>query len=377
MADVSQPGDNCMTKNKSKKVTMQDVAAYAGVSYQTVSRVLNNTCNVSDATREKIKKAIAELKYVPNMLAQQLSKPDFKIVGLINVATNLSAPGAVACSLRTNALQHGYHFMMILLDSPDVDKLSQALDEMRAQLIHKIVINIPLNTDDASSLKERNSDLELLFLDVDPFCTVFNVTFNPHDGTRASIEHLRSLGHKRVLLLAGPEGIISSDLRLKSWKDGLSLNELECAGVLHGDWSARSGCDAVLNFINAGKTDFTAMLVANDQMALGVISALNRSGIKVPGDVSVIGYDDTDDSAFYLPPLTTVILDRELQCKVAIDKLLSEDESDKISAVLPSKFVARKSCAQRSTQKHDLSDIAAELRNLARQLENDKTLLNP
>ena len=101
---------------KSKKITMHDVAERAGVSYQTVSRVLNNSCNVSQATREKIEKAIADLKYVPNLLAQQLSKHERMLIGLINVTYNLSAPGDVVNRVRYYALRHNYELLITLIE---------------------------------------------------------------------------------------------------------------------------------------------------------------------------------------------------------------------------------------------------------------------
>ena len=199
-----------------KKVTMQDVAKKAGVSYQTVSRVLNNSCNVSPSTKEKIEQAIADLKYVPNLLAQELAKKERKVLGIISTAVLSQASVDVAASVRRYAMNSGYSVDFSLLDNHNYDGIQEVLLEMRSRLITKVIINVPVDSADAIKLTADNTDITILFVDVDPYCPVLNVTFNPSDGTLFSVSHLRQLGHQKIALLAGPEGLASSDSRLKS-----------------------------------------------------------------------------------------------------------------------------------------------------------------
>lgn len=357
-------------EDKNKKVTMQDVALKAGVSYQTVSRVLNNSCNVSAATKEKIENAIAELKYVPNLLAQQLAKKERNVIGIINTSILSQASADVASLVRKYALEADYQIAFTLASDHDFSNVQDAVNELKSQLVTKIIINLPIDSNDAIELTKANSDLTILFVDVDPFCPVFNVTFNPADGTLFSVSHLRDLGHQKVALLAGPEGISSSESRLKCWREGLRINNLQEVCFERGDWTAQSGYLATIKMLR-DHHDFTAILVANDQMALGAISALTQNNLLVPEDVSVVGYDDYQDSAFYLPPLTSVHLDRDLQCRLAVSKLTNQNEP-MASSVLPTTLITRKSTARIDVKRADIQSMAKTLREAAAILEKRK-----
>ena len=132
-----------------KKVTMHDVAKKAGVSYQTVSRVLNNSCNVSNATKEKIEQAIAELKYVPNLLAQQLAKKEVNTIGLINAAVLSLSTVEVTLSVRKYAEQNNYNLESKLVSDFTSQGIQESIDELRSLLITKIIVNAPVNSQDA------------------------------------------------------------------------------------------------------------------------------------------------------------------------------------------------------------------------------------
>lgn len=362
---------NITMDTKNRKVTMKDVAEKAGVSYQTVSRVLNNSCNVSSATKDKIENAIAELKYVPNLLAQQLAKKEVNVLGIISTALLSQASVDVASLVRKYALEKGYSIAINLIGKNDYESVEASIMELKSQLVSKVVINIPMDSLDAINLTKNYPDMQILFVDVDPYCPVFNVTFNPADGTLFSVSHLRELGHKKVALLPGPEGVSSADSRLKCWREGLKINNLDEVCLERGDWTAQSGYIATVKMLR-DHHDFTAILVGNDQMALGAISALNQNLKKVPDDISVIGYDDYVDSAYYLPPLTSVHLDRDLQCRLAVEKLTNPDEP-KVSSVLPTTLIVRKSSDKVRESKQDLKSLANKLREVASLLEQNES----
>ena len=172
---------------KNRKVTMKDVAEKAGVSYQTVSRVLNNSCNVSSATKDKIENAIAELKYVPNLLAQQLAKKEVNVLGIISSALLSQASVDVASLVRKYALEKGYSIAINLIGKNDYESVEASIMELKSQLVSKVVINIPMDSLDAINLTKNNPDMQILFVDVDPYCPVFNVTFNPAEIGRAHV----------------------------------------------------------------------------------------------------------------------------------------------------------------------------------------------
>jgi DNA-binding LacI/PurR family transcriptional regulator len=134
------------------------------------------------------------------------------------------------------------------------------------------------------------------------------------------VEHLIALGHQQIALLAGPLSSVSARLRLADWHKYLTRNQIHPIAEREGDWSAMSGFQQTMQMLNEGIVP-TAMLVANDQMALGAMRAITESGLRV-GDISVVGYDDTEDSSCYIPPLTTIKQDFRLLGKTSVDRLL-------------------------------------------------------
>ena len=197
---------------KSKSATLEDVARHAGVSYQTVSRVLNKSANVSKATRSKVEKSIEELRYVPNRLAQQLVGKQSRTVGLVTISLALHAPSQVAAAVKRYANVEGYQVLISMIDESVNQSIQDSINELKSQLVDKVIINVPLETDQAQKIAADNDDIVCLFLDVDPYSSVFNVSFNPADGTRASVKYLYEMGHREIALLAGPESSVSAKL---------------------------------------------------------------------------------------------------------------------------------------------------------------------
>ncbi|PWW08213.1 LacI family DNA-binding transcriptional regulator [Mangrovibacter plantisponsor] len=356
---------------KSKSATLEDVARYAGVSYQTVSRVLNKSANVSETTRRKVEEAIEALRYVPNRLAQQLVGKQSNTIGLVTTSLALHAPSQVAAAVKRYANQDGYQVLISMIDENVEQSIQSAINELKSQWVDKVIINVPLESENAETIAIENDDIICLFLDVDPFSSVFNVSFNPADGTRASVKYLYEQGHREIAVLAGPAHSVSARLRLKSWCETLDGYGLKPVTVLHGDWDARSGYAGALQMLRETPS-FSAVLVGNDQMALGVLSAFHQHQLSIPGQKSVIGYDDTWESSFFYPALTTVSLDLDLQGKEAVRRLLNagQKEDGRSSSVLPAKLVVRNSTGPKQDDTRDLQQIADTLRQLAQQLSS-------
>ncbi|QJT81592.1 LacI family DNA-binding transcriptional regulator [Kosakonia sp. MUSA4] len=354
---------------KSKSATLEDVARHAGVSYQTVSRVLNKSANVSETTRLKVEKSIELLRYVPNRLAQQLVGKQSQTIGLVTTSLALHAPSQVAAAVKRYANLDGYQVLISMIDENVNQDIQSAINELKSQLVDKVIINVPLETEEAQRIASDNDDIVCLFLDVDPYSSVFNVSFNPADGTRASVKHLYELGHREIALLAGPESSVSANLRLKSWIDTLSSYGLKPVTVFHGNWDAQSGYAGALQMLRE-TPNFTAVLVGNDQMALGVLSAFHQHQIAIPGEKSVVGYDGTYESSFFYPSLTTVSLDLDLQGKEAVRRLLDSghDDAARSSSVLPAKLIVRHSTGALQEQGTNLQEISRQLQAIAHQL---------
>ena len=355
---------------KSKSATLEDVARHAGVSYQTVSRVLNKSANVSEATRHKVEKAIEILRYVPNRLAQQLVGKQTQTVGLVTISLALHAPSQVAAAVKRYANLEGYQVLISMIDENVNHSIQDSINELKSQLVNKVIINVPLEAEEAQKIASDNDDIVCLFLDVDPYSSVFNVSFNPADGTRASVKYLHELGHREIALLAGPASSVSAELRLKSWVETLKSYGLEPATIVRGNWDAQSGYAGALQMLRE-TAHFTAVLVGNDQMALGVLSAFHQHQIPIPGEKSVIGYDDTYESSFFYPALTTVSLDLDLQGKEAVRRILDHGEEStlRLSSILPARLVVRHSTGPKGEKGKNLQALADQLRAIAHQLE--------
>jgi len=198
---------------KSKNATLEDVARHAGVSYQTVSRVLNKSANVSESTRRKVEQSIETLRYVPNRLAQQLVGKQSTTLGLVTTSLALHAPSQVAAAVKRYANAADYQVLIAMIDENVNQSLQNCINELKSQRVDKMIINVPLESIDAEKIVQENEDILCLFLDVDPYSSVFNVSFNPADGTRASVKYLYEQGHREFALLAGPEQSVSANVR--------------------------------------------------------------------------------------------------------------------------------------------------------------------
>lgn len=331
--------------NKNRNATLEDVARRAGVSYQTVSRVLNKSVNVAEKTRIRVEQAIEDLRYVPNRLAQQLVGKRTQTLGLVTTSLALHAPSQIAASVKKHAREAGYQVLISMIDEADPTAIQQSINDLKSQFIEKILINVPLETPSARELAEHNTDVTCLFLDVAPDSGVFHVIFDPANGTQESVKRLCELGHTNIALMPGPKHSISAKLRLENWLSSLATFGKTPAAVIFGTWDAQSGHDGARQLID-NKTAFSALLVGNDQMALGALSALHKAGITVPRQVSIIGYDDSYESAFFIPSLTTVRLDLDAQGKEAVARVLAvTGENMPENCILSAEFVARDSIA--------------------------------
>lgn len=288
-----------------KTITLYDVATYAGVSYQTVSRVINDAEHVSARTREKVQAAMAALHYVPNRGAQQLAGKRCKALGLLTTDLALHAPSQIASAVKSQAGKNAANVIISMLEHHDDASCSAALQELLAQRVAGVLVNVPLDDSLAEQLVAQAKPTPVLFLDVSDTAKVNRLVFDAQQGARLGVEHLLAQGHRHIALLGGPQASVSARARFAGWLAVLQQAGLTPCASAQGDWSAASGYEKA-HALLAVNPPPQAILVANDQMALGVLRACAEKGIAVPEQLSVVGYDDTADSAWFSPPLTTV-----------------------------------------------------------------------
>lgn len=350
-----------------KTITLYDVASYAGVSYQTVSRVINDAAHVSPRTREKVLAAMAELHYVPNRGAQQLAGKRSKTLGLLTTDLALHAPSQIASAVKSRAGKAAANVIISMLEQHDEAHCTAALQELLAQRVEGVLVNVPLDDALAEQLAAQAKPTPVLFLDVSDTAAVNRLVFDAGQGARLGVAHLLAQGHRQIALLGGPSSSVSARARFAGWLAALREANLSPCATAHGDWSAASGYEKAHALLACAPAT-QAMLVANDQMALGVLRACAEKGIAVPGQISVVGYDDTADSAWFSPPLTTVRQAFKEAGERSVDWLLNPPPTEALSQhCLPVTLVERLSTAPaRPTE--DAETLARRLQELAQQV---------
>lgn len=350
--------------------TLEDVAREAGVSQQTVSRVLNRPEVVSERTRNRVIHAMQALHYVPNRSAQLLAGKSAPSIGLITASLTLHAPSQIAAAIKSYAGAHQLEVVIAMPVMVDYASLQARLNEFRAQNIRGAIINLPLESSLAEKLVSENPDICCLFLDISPETDVCCVRFNHLDGCGACVSHLWELGHRDFGLLAGPESSVSARMRLSSWRETLHRHGVSNAVTVFGDWSAASGWHKAFELLHQ-HSRISAIVVANDQMALGVLSALaqlHRTGSRA---VSVTGYDDTADSLYFQPPLTTVAQDFNKLGKRAVELLIQKMAAPqiRIRELLPTHLIIRQSTWPYGQQNQNEQDsVITQLKTLVEKL---------
>ena len=354
-----------------KSVTLYTVAEHAGVSYQTVSRVVNKSHKVSPKTRMKVEAAMAKLNYIPNQLAQQLAGKQKSVIGLVTGNLAFHAPSQIVAAIKSRADLHGATTVISMIESGGYEACKLAINDLLAQRVTGLIISYALEDDDAKAIARACSSLPTLFLDVSDNCPVTSITFSNDDGARLGVEHLISNRHKKIALLAGPESSVSARLRLSGWHNHLKKRDINPLYVMRGNWTAKSGYELTTDMLNH-KIFPTAILVANDQMALGTMRAITEFGLRVATDISVIGYDDTDDSSCFIPPLTTLKQDFTLIGQQAVDRMMKyfRDKMPCENQRLPVTLIERKTVLPPQNEPIILQGIADSLLRLAQQINH-------
>ena len=347
---------------KPKSVTLYDVAEYASVSYQTVSRVINQASHVSEKTRLKVEAAMNALNYVPNRVAQQLAGKLSHTIGLATTNLALHAPSQIVAAIKSKAGEMQFNVVISMIEQPGLEASKAAVNSLLSQRVDGLIVNIPLEDAEALEIQRRCGDIPALFLDVSPQLVANHIVFDPTLGASLGVEHLVGLGHQKIALLNGPLSSISARLRFEGWQQSLAAHQLTASAVMQGDWSSLSGYQQVNQLLRDGQIP-GAILVANDQMALGALRALSESGLAVPTEVSVVGYDDTEDSACFIPPLTTIKQDFKRLGQVSVDHLLALIRREETAAeILPVSLVERKTTASPgATTPHELAEALTRL----------------
>lgn len=324
---------------------MADVAERAGVSHQTVSRVLNGSAQIRPETRQRVLDAIDELGYRRNAAARLLASTRSGLVGVVTWGSSQFGPANVMLGLEAASRSTRFRLSRINIEEIATDAFNEAVELLLEQSVEALIVIVPhrsvLRIAQALSL-----DLPVVVVEGDLSETPLTAGLDNVQGARLATRHLLDLGHETVVHLAGPSDWMEAIARKDGWRA-----ELEDAGRpvpplrWGGDWSARSGYETGLSL--ARERDITAVFAANDQMALGLTRALFERGRRVPDDISVVGFDDLPESRYFTPSLTTIkqpFPDLGRRVMEMVEKALAGDPAP-TSDLIPTTLVVRESSA--------------------------------
>jgi DNA-binding LacI/PurR family transcriptional regulator len=297
--------ENARSVRRVKKPTLEDVARCADVSYQTVSRVINDQPSVAEATRLRVQRAIEKLDYRPNRTARSLVTRRSNAVGIVSFGAAYYGPTQMLVHIETALKGRGYSLTFTTVDGRSLAAMRHAIGAFTSQNYDGIVMITPVSGFDVASVVALCGDTPFVMIDVDPRERVHSVAIAQAHGATLAAEHLITLGHQTFCEISGPLVWHDARLRHESWLAAVGAAGFTPGPSLESDWTAAGGFAATRQLLDMGVT-FTALSVGNDQMALGAIRALRDAGLRVPEDVSVVGFDDVPEAAYFDPPLTTV-----------------------------------------------------------------------
>ena len=330
--------------SKGRMPRLEDVAKIAGVSHQTVSRVVNNHPNVSKATREKVEAAIAELGYRRNTAARSLVTRRSQTIGVLASELSQYGPANTLVGVENAARNAGYFVSIAALREVSKDAISDAVGHFMDQAVDGIAVLVP-HSQTLAVLEQMNLPVPVVAVGSAGSASVSGAMVDQRAGARLAVEHLIKEGHRQIGHIAGPPDWTDGAERAEGWRAALREAGLDESLLVEGDWSAGSGY-AIGRKLASGRAA-TAIFVGNDQMALGLLRAFTEAGVKVPDDVSVVGFDDQPEAGYFTPPLTTIRQDFEELGRRCMDIMLKEIESGAqvSSSVVPPELVLRASTA--------------------------------
>lgn len=326
---------------------MHDVARLAGVSHQTVSRVINDHPHVKAATRTRVLAAMEELDYRPNNLARSLVTNRTGRIGVLSSDVRFFGPGSTLLAIEQAAHDRGYGIALASMTELAPDEAARAVMLLDAQRVDGLIVIAP-RSGALAALAALPRSLPIVALEAEFRPDTSVVAVDQRAGAQAATQHLLDLGHRTVWHVAGPDDWYEARLREQAWRATLEAAGASVPPVLRGDWTSRSGYAAGREL--AERDDVTAVFSANDQMALGILRAFHEHGIAVPEQRSVVGFDDIPEAEFFLPSLTTVRQDFDAVGRAGLERLHTLIEGGRVRgrvSLIEPTLVERSSTARR------------------------------
>lgn len=339
--------------------TIKEVASAAGVSTQTVSRVINDRPDVSPETRSRVLNIIDELGYQPSALARSLIRQRSDTLGVVTAGLKYIGPSRTLSGITGAAEEAGFALLLKELPRFDANNIVPIFQAFIARHVDGIIWAVPEIGKNHSWVDELSFDLNtpVVYLTMEPQQNISVVSINNYLGGRIAMAHLIDRGYRCIGHISGPLDWWESRQRLAAWKDSLLEAGLEFRDefCVEGNWSSSSGSQAIEKLLKQ-YPDLDSIFVANDQMALSVMQFISQNGLRIPEDVGVVGFDNINESAYFWPPLTTVQQDQYQVGKLAVEEMIKIIETswqglesvEPKSIMLTPTLVARQSTSRKS-----------------------------
>lgn len=320
----------------SGRITIKDVARAAGVSTQTVSRVLNNRPDVSRETRTRVQNVISKLGYAPNVFARNLSRGRSNTLGVVAYGLVYYGSSSTLTGIENRANELGYSLTLSLIDRVEPSRVDRILYDLLSKRVAGIIWAVPSDINYLEWLTEKFSRLQTphIYINKGPNGSDFITALDNRLGGRLATEHLVEGGFQRIGIITGPRSWWEAQERLAGWREVVSaqgyseIDEL----IVEGDWNPASG-DVGLHTLLDRDPDIDAVFVSNDQMSLGALKAARRLGLSVPDNLGIVGFDDIPEAAYFYPSLTTVRQNTHRLGALAVEvinELIQTQPEDKI-----------------------------------------------
>jgi LacI family transcriptional regulator len=339
---------------KNMRSTIKEVASVAGVSTQTVSRVINERPDVSPETRRKVQDVIKALSYQPSALARSLISQRSHTLGVVTAGLRHLGPSRTLSGITSAAEETGYSVLLKELPSYDTEDITPIFQAFLSRHVDGIIWAVPEVGENRKWVNDPPSDIDvpLVYLTMEPQDQLSVVSVDNYLGGRIAMSHLLEQGYRRIGHISGPLDWWEARQRMRAWKDSLTEAGIEVKDhhCVEGNWSAASGALAIEKLCDQF-SDMDAIFVANDQMALSVLQFFAEKKIHIPDDMGIVGFDNIAESAFFSPALTTIQQDQHKVAKVAVAELIKIIESgwqgldpvEPQSIILPPTLIVRQS----------------------------------
>jgi len=341
--------------DRRKRVTIKDVAQAAGVSTQTVSRVINKFSYVSGETRQRVEAVVDQLGYHPSTLARSLSQQRSYTLGIVTYDLKYIGPSRTLNGIADKADELGYMLLMKELDNFDPSRIDEVIDSLLARQVDGVLWAVPEISDNHTWVDERleNIPVPVLFVAMQPRKGITSVSTDNYQGGIMATQHLLDCGRKRIGHISGPMGWWEADERKRGWQETLSSVGIEISDqhCVEGNWSPASG-EQAFNELIESFPDMDGVFVANDQMSLSVLREASRRGICVPNQLAVVGFDGIPESAYFYPSLTTVSQDLQLLGEEAVQNVVQmiQARQSNQSIIAQSRFIKPTLVVRESTK---------------------------